>query len=218
MSLKLERYKKFISNTEPNILEAMVRGLLIHYFFHTSNKRIVEIVTDPPGTSNVVNLLTPTVFKGQGRIRLTPSTIFGWVTSPDSYRCSYVEARTPEALIEIGEHTTINNGATLISEGAGINIGARCFIGTEFTVLDTNAHEIELGRRHIPDSRTKRVTIGDDVFIGSRVTLLKGCRIGKGSVISAGSVLLSLMVPPMSIVAGNPARVVGRVPEAAESL
>jgi maltose O-acetyltransferase len=211
LKLRLARFGALISNTPALELETIVRGLLVHYFFHVSNKQIVEVT----GGSTVVNLLAPTVFKGQGRIRLSPTTVFGWVTSPGSYSCSYIEARNPGAVIEIGERTTINNTAVLIAEGAGIKIGARCLIGTELQVLDTNAHELELGRRHLPDSRTKQVVVGDDVFIGSRVTLLKGCRIGDGCVIAAGSVVSpSFEAPAMSIVAGNPARVVGQVPQA----
>jgi carbonic anhydrase/acetyltransferase-like protein (isoleucine patch superfamily) len=59
--------------------------------------------------------------------------------------------------------------------------------------------------------------VGDDVFIGSRVTLLKGCRIGDGCVIAAGSVVPpSFEAPGMSIVAGNPAKIVGRVAAATD--
>jgi maltose O-acetyltransferase len=216
MALRLERYKALISGTAPNTLEAMVRGLLIHYFFHVSDKQIVEIVSDTPGANQIVNLLTPTIFKGRGHIRLTPTTIFGWPSSPGSYCCSYLEARNPNASIDIGEGTTVNNGASLIAEGAGIRIGARCLIGTELQVLDTNAHELQLGCRHLPDSHTQLVVVGDDVFIGSRVTLLKGCRIGNGCVIAAGTVVPpSFEAPALTIVAGNPARVVGHVPDAA---
>lgn len=212
MKLRLARFGALISRTPALELEGLVRGLLVHYFFHVSNKEIVEVSGGTPEQPRVVNLLAPTVFKGRGRIRLTPTTVFGWATSPGSYRASYVEARNPGALIEIGAGTTINNGASLIAEGAGIRIGARCFIGTELAVLDTNAHELELGRRHLPDSRTQQVLVGDDVFIGSRVTLLKGCRIGNGCVIAAGAVLPpGFEAPAMSIVAGNPARVVGQV-------
>jgi maltose O-acetyltransferase len=61
------------------------------------------------------------------------------------------------------------------------------------------------------------VIVEDDVFIGGRATLLKGCRIGRGSVVAAGAVVPpGLQVPPMSIVAGNPARVVGQVRHARE--
>ena len=217
MTLRLARYKSLISRTEPLQLEGWIRGLLIHYFFHVSNKQIVEVVGAATDQPRVVNLLAPTVFKGQGHIRLAPTTVFGWTASPGSYSCGYLEARNPGAVIEIGERTTLNNGAALIAEGAGIRIGARCLIGSEFQVLDTNAHELELGRRHLPDSRTAQVVVGDDVFIGSRVTLLKGCRIGDGCVIAAGTVVPpSFEAPALSIVAGNPARVVGRVASAPE--
>ena len=51
------------------------------------------------------------------------------------------------------------------------------------------------------------VVIEDDVWIGARVILLSGAHIGKGSVISAGSVV-SNPIPPYSIVVGNPGRVI----------
>ncbi len=212
MKLRLARLSALIGRTPALELEPLVRGLLIHYFFHVSQKEIVRIDAGSAGAARSVNLLAPVLFKGRGQIVLSPSTVFGWTPSPLSYRCSHVEARFPGAVIRIGERTTINNGASLLAEGAGIVIGNRCLIGTELQVMDTNAHELELGRRQLPDSKTRQVVIGDDVFIGSRVTLLKGCRIGDGCVISAGTVMPpGFEAPPMAIVAGNPARVVGRL-------
>lgn len=213
LKLRLERFSALVSRCEPSQLEGWLRGLLVHYFFHVSNKAIVEVMVNSPEQRRSVNLLAPTLFKGQGRIRLGPRTVFGWTSSPHSYSHSYVEARNPQSVIDIGDGSTINNAATLIAEGEGIRIGARCLIGTELQVFDTNAHELEIGRRHLPDSRTRQVVVGDDVFIGSRVTLLKGCRIGDGCVIAAGSVVPpGFEAPTMSVIAGNPARVVGRVP------
>ena len=51
------------------------------------------------------------------------------------------------------------------------------------------------------------IHIGDDVWIGHRVTILPGVHIGKGTVIGAGSVVTK-DTPEYSVVAGNPARVV----------
>ncbi|MBI3348165.1 MAG: acyltransferase [Burkholderiales bacterium] len=212
MALKLERYKALVSGTEASVLEAAVRNLLIHYFFHVSDRQILQVRAG--GTT--INLLTPAVFKGAGRIILSPTTVFGVPRSPGSYSCSYIEARTPTARIEIGDGTVLNNRATLLSEGAGIRIGDRCLIGADFEVMDTNAHELALGRRHEADTQPLPVEIGDDVFIGSKVVILKGCRIGKGCVIAAGSVLPpKFAAPEMSIIAGNPAKVIGQVPGAA---
>lgn len=215
MALKLERYQSLISRSDPGLLESMVRGLLVHYFFHVSNRGAVEVLTETPGAARVVNLLTPTVFKGAGRIRLSSSTVFGVPMSPGSYGCTYVEARTPSALIEIGPRTTLNNRAMLLSEGAGIRIGARCLIGTDFQVMDTNAHELPVARRTMADQSPLAVEIGDDVFIGSSVIILKGARIGAGCIISAGTVVPpKFQAPALSVIAGNPARVVGQVPNA----
>jgi len=211
MALKLERYKALVSNTDASVLEAGIRNLLIHYFFHVSDKQVLQVRAG----GKTVNLLTPTVFKGVGRIILSPTTVFGVPRSPGSYACSYVDVRTPAASIEIGDGTVLNNRATMISEGAGIRIGNRCLIGAQFEVMDTNAHELSLGRRHEADTQPLAVEIGDDVFIGSKVIILKGCRIGNGCVIAAGSVLPPKFVAPeMSIVAGNPAKVVGQLPTA----
>jgi acetyltransferase-like isoleucine patch superfamily enzyme len=211
--LKLDRYKVLISRSNPLDLEAWVRALLVHYFFHVSDKQCVEVEACPGvGAPRRVNLLTPTVFKGQGRIRLAANVVFGVPRSPHSHACSYVEARTPRSLIDIGAGTVVNNHAVIVSEGAQIHIGKRCLIGAEFQVLDSNAHQLALGQRHLPDQEPRDVVIEDDVFIGSRVTLLKGCRIGHGSVIAAGSVVPpSFQAAPMSVIAGNPARVVGTV-------
>lgn len=78
-----------------------------------------------------------------------------------------------------------------------------------------------------PDRRSaiigKRVTMGhgsivegaiveDEVMLGIRSTILEGARVGRGSVIAAGSLVPSKMeIPPGSFVAGSPAKVVGRV-------
>jgi maltose O-acetyltransferase len=53
------------------------------------------------------------------------------------------------------------------------------------------------------------VIIEDDVWLGARVLLLPGARVGSGSVIGAGAVV-SGEIPPMSVAVGNPARVVKR--------
>lgn len=208
----VERWKARISALNPIEAEDWVRGLLIHYFFHVSDKLRIELFDTDGHAARTINVLTPTVFKGKGRIRLAPLTVFGVPRSPGAYSCSYIESRTPDSMIEIGDRTTINNRASLISEGAHIRIGKRGLFGPELHILDSNGHRLELGQRHLPDDKPQAVEIGDDVFIGSRVTILKGVHIGNGCVISAGCVVPpSFEAPPFSILAGNPARIVGQV-------
>lgn len=54
------------------------------------------------------------------------------------------------------------------------------------------------------------VTIGNDVWIGGRAIVLPGVTVGDGSVVGAGSVVTK-DVPPLSLVAGNPAVVMRKL-------
>jgi acetyltransferase-like isoleucine patch superfamily enzyme len=66
--------------------------------------------------------------------------------------------------------------------------------------------EQKAGLMNVQGARRSRVVIGDDVWIGARVIILPGRKIGKGSVIGAGS-LVTMDVPEYSIVGSDPARV-----------
>lgn len=55
----------------------------------------------------------------------------------------------------------------------------------------------------------KDVIVEEDVWIAANVTLLAGTHIGRGSIIGAGSVLRACIIPPYSIVVGNPAKIIG---------
>ena len=59
-------------------------------------------------------------------------------------------------------------------------------------------------------SEQAEVVIEDNVWIGERSTILKGVTIGRGSIVGCASVVTK-SVPPYSVVAGNPAKVVKRL-------
>lgn len=112
------------------------------------------------------------------------------------------------ANIQIGRDSGLS-GTTLCTS-ISISVGERCLIGADVMITDTDFHPIApAGRRHASESeaRAKPVVIEDDVFVGARSIVLPGVRIGKGSVIGAGSVV-TRNVPPLSVCAGNPARVI----------
>ena len=113
----------------------------------------------------------------------------------------------PAASITIGDDTGISGA--VICAAQNVKIGKRCLLGADVMVFDTDFHHLEPeGRRYgQPDwpKISAAVVIEDDVFIGTRSIVMKGVTIGRGSVVGAGSVVTS-DVPPMTLVAGVPAR------------
>lgn len=82
-----------------------------------------------------------------------------------------------------------------------IKIGDDCAISHDFTVMDSDAHEIN------GEVKTAEVIIEDHVWIGTRVTILPGVHVRTGAIIAAGAVVTKDVLPH-TIVAGCPARVV----------
>jgi acetyltransferase-like isoleucine patch superfamily enzyme len=113
----------------------------------------------------------------------------------------------------IGDNTGIAHGCTFVV-GRRIQIGSHCMIAQGVTVFGSNGHPADLAARQahlpLPDAEVRDVVIGDWVWIGQHSIVFPGVRIGEGSVISAGSVVRT-HVPPYSVVAGNPARVMFRL-------
>lgn len=110
--------------------------------------------------------------------------------------------------VEIGENTGIMSNCLV--QGP-TSIGSDVIIGPE-TFIYTKNHEFK--SRSIPirlqgNSSPRAVFIGNDVWIGSRVTILPGVHIGEGAIVGASSVV-SKNVEPYTIVAGNPAKVIGK--------
>lgn len=118
-----------------------------------------------------------------------------------------------DARIDCSGYVEIGNGCTM-AEGVYIIDGLHHPILADERIK----HGIDLFRgNHVmdaygPGTETSFVRIEDLVWIGIRAIVLSGVTIGRGSVVAAGAVV-SQDVPPFSVVAGNPARVVGRIPE-----
>lgn len=87
-----------------------------------------------------------------------------------------------------------------------VEIGDRATISFETVIL---AHDAS-GRKQAGFTRVARVRIGRDVFIGCRAIILPGVTIGDNAVVGAGAVVTA-DVPPRTVVAGNPARLIRSV-------
>ncbi|WP_157977778.1 acyltransferase [Paraburkholderia kururiensis] len=114
----------------------------------------------------------------------------------------------PGARIVIGEGCGIGEFSSVGGSG-GVTIGRNTIIGQYFSAHPEN-HNFADPTRPIREQGTTRkpISIGEDCWFGARVTVLGGVTIGRGCVIAAGAVV-TRDVPPYSIVAGIPGRVVG---------
>ncbi len=112
--------------------------------------------------------------------------------------------------IEIGEQVFINYG-TSISAHAMVRIGDDCKIGQYSIVMDCDWHELETPSHYGGHGVPRPVVLEQGVWLGARVTVLKGVTIGRGSVIGAGSVVVS-DIPDGVVAAGVPARVIRELP------
>lgn len=109
----------------------------------------------------------------------------------------------PGAELLIGDGTFINYGSSIAAQES-VSIGRDCAIGQYAIINDNDYHQIDDKRRMPPSAP---VVLEDRVWLGARVTVLKGVRIGHDAVIGAGSVV-TRDIPPCSVAVGVPARVV----------
>lgn len=103
------------------------------------------------------------------------------------------------------------------NSGLGINckirgpiiIGDDVMMGPDVMIFTSNheTKDINIPMRLQGRTGDKRVEIGDDVWIGARVIILPGVKIGKGAILAANAIITK-DVPDYAIVAGNPAKVV----------
>jgi maltose O-acetyltransferase len=107
-------------------------------------------------------------------------------------------------VISIGEGTWLSPGVVFYTHcDASIDIGSQCDIGpgVEFIV---GSHEIDNSSRRAGKGIAKSIMVGNGTWIGAKVTVLDGVKIGNGCVIAAGSVVCH-DVDDNCLIAGVPA-------------
>lgn len=114
--------------------------------------------------------------------------------------------------IYVGDNVNIGHRAVLIAALSKIQIGSNVMFGPEVVIIG-GGHNTTVTEKYMNQVHEKTgnedlgVVIEDDVWVGARALILRGVRIGRGSVIGAGSVLTK-SVPPYAIVAGNPSKLI----------
>lgn len=105
--------------------------------------------------------------------------------------------------ITIGDNTFINSG-TSIGSLSSVSIGNNVAIGNYVLIMDADFHN---PLDHTLPGAKAPIVIEDDVWIGARVTILKGVTIGKHAVVAAGAVVTK-DVPAGALVGGVPAKLI----------
>jgi maltose O-acetyltransferase len=123
-----------------------------------------------------------------------------------------LQPRSKEARILIGRGNAFSNNVSVVASGE-ITIGDGCQIGDQVAIYDCDFHEIDPERRNRGVGPIRPVHIGNNVWLGSRVIVLKGVTIGDNTVVGAMS-LVTQSLPANCVAAGNPARVIRLIPQA----
>jgi galactoside O-acetyltransferase len=147
-------------------------------------------------------------------------------------------SRSLGCAVTVGQDCIINARISFDRTGARFTCGDRCFIGASqivcaeritmgddvviswgVTIVDHNSHAIQWedrchdvldwcrGRKSWDHVKVAPVKLDDKVWIGFNAIILKGITIGEGAIVAAGAVVTK-NVPPYTIVAGNPAKVI----------
>ena len=112
-----------------------------------------------------------------------------------------------KAEVRIGKNTTIGY-YNFIFASKSIVIGDDCLIAPFVYIVDSNHKADKATMINLQDNEVSEILIGDDVWIASNVTILKGVTIGDGAIIAANSVV-NKDVEAYSIYGGSPAKRIG---------
>jgi len=112
--------------------------------------------------------------------------------------------------IHLGDNVFLNYNCCILDVST-VHIGDRVLIGPGVQIY-TATHPMDVESRRSGLEYAKAIHIGNDVWIGGSAIICPGVTIGNGAVIGAGAVV-TRDIPDLVFAAGNPARVIRKVPE-----
>ena len=113
--------------------------------------------------------------------------------------------------VEVGYDTMISSSVIFSSEPYLIKIGKHCQI-TSGVLFNTHGGGHVIRSLQANFDMFGKISIEDNVYVGSRSIIMPGVTIGESALVAAGSVVTK-SVPPFTVVAGNPARVICSIDE-----
>lgn len=160
--------------------------------------------------SSVIIFLETSIYAAMGKVKVGKNTCIRGT----------LEIQRENGIIEIGDNCYIGD-YTRIWAAERIIIGDHVLIAHNVNIFDNDTHPTDYLerrndayniifkgiRKNYPSLKSKPVVIEEDAWIGCNSVILKGVKIGRRAVVASGSVVTK-DVPPETMVAGNPARVV----------
>ena len=181
---KAQKGYLYDANYDPEIIEEETRCADLCYEFNQCR---------PSDTKKQKELLT----KILGSMKENPV-----ITAP--FYCDY------GFNISIGKNFYTNHNVTIL-DGAKVTFGDNVFIAPN-CVFSTAGHAIDSEQRSRGLEIALPITVGDNVWIGTNVSVLPGVTIGNNTIIGAGSVV-NKNIPEGVIAAGNPCKVIRKITE-----
>ncbi|HEY4705908.1 MAG TPA: acyltransferase [Thermodesulfobacteriota bacterium] len=132
------------------------------------------------------------------------------------YGCTVGDGTKIGAFVEIQKNASVGRNCKVSSHTficEGVEIGDCVFIGHGVTFINDTyprSANVDGGMQTEADWKVERTIVENGASIGSGATILSNVTIGENSIVGAGSTVTK-DVPPDTIVAGNPARVLRRV-------
>ncbi len=179
------------------------------------------------GTNNHIDISPATLAKGQGRLTISGSNNHIRIAETNfnlglhatlgegchleigrHVNCiNLVTYQARNAKLEIGAHVGFNGQVRLqMHEASLMRIGNGCLFADEVEMTTSDMHsiiDVETSKRVNP---ARDIVLGDRVWVGQRVIVLKGSQIGDGSIIGAAALVTGIL-PAQCAAGGNPARV-----------
>lgn len=141
---------------------------------------------------------------GCGSLIIGCNNTFGFLQAPRKGSGEILlQPRHSQSEIKIGVHNIFSNNVSIIAV-VSVEIGDDCLIGDGVMIVDCDFHGVEKDERRTA-GLSQPVKIGNNVWVGSNATILKGVTIGDNAVSGAMSVVCHDVSADV-VVAGNPAR------------
>jgi acetyltransferase-like isoleucine patch superfamily enzyme len=183
-------------------------------FAKARNRAIARLLRTLPGGPREIDVADSVRVRVLGLFRSPPSRL---VIGVGSIVYADIRADRPGAQVIIGARTFIGRSTLVAAER--IVIGDDVLISSGCHIVDHDSHSIVweeraqdvtdwgMGRKNWVHVRVEPVIVRAKAWIGIRAMILRGVTVGEGAIVGGGSVV-TRDVPPFTIVAGNPARVI----------